>query len=217
MRPSNRDSILDAAVRVVNRDGVTAITFETVAAEAGVTRGGMLYHFASREALILAINQHLAQQWEAQLQRLAGRAPDTMTAVERQQVYVQASVHAATRAELLFLLEFSQQPEFREPWNRIVDAWTVPEPQGANEAQALSHFLVRLAADGLWAYEYVSGRTLPKALRQRAADQLTQALGAQPTANAGAGRTAAPTRPAAPAAPAHSPASPARRTLTSRR
>ena len=51
MRTSKRDRILDAAVNVINRDGVRAVTFESVAAEAKLTRGGLLYHFPSREAL----------------------------------------------------------------------------------------------------------------------------------------------------------------------
>ena len=37
MRPSNRDKILDAAARVVQREGVTSVTLESVAAEAELT------------------------------------------------------------------------------------------------------------------------------------------------------------------------------------
>ena len=73
MRPSNRSKILDAAVRVIHRDGVTGITFDSVAAESGVTRGGMMYHFPSREALVQALHQHLAEQWETSLELSAGK------------------------------------------------------------------------------------------------------------------------------------------------
>ena len=52
MRPSQRDQILNAAIRVVERTGVTGVTFDAVAAEAGITRGGLMYHFRSREALL---------------------------------------------------------------------------------------------------------------------------------------------------------------------
>lgn len=60
-------------MRQSNRDGITAVTFDTVAAEAGATRGGMLYRVASRDALIQAINQHLTVQWGAALLQRATR------------------------------------------------------------------------------------------------------------------------------------------------
>ena len=48
MRTSNRRKILDAIIAIVERDGITAVTFDAVAAETGLTRGGLLYHFPSR-------------------------------------------------------------------------------------------------------------------------------------------------------------------------
>ncbi|UUS13841.1 TetR/AcrR family transcriptional regulator [Stenotrophomonas sp. CD2] len=69
MRTSKRDRILDAAVNVINRDGVRAVTFESVAAEAKLTRGGLLYHFPSREALLRGIDEHLVQAWRRRWKR----------------------------------------------------------------------------------------------------------------------------------------------------
>lgn len=177
MRQSNRESILDAAVRVIDRDGITAITFDAVAAEAGVTRGGMLYHFGSRDALILAINQHLADQWEANLLRTVGKPFDQTTIQERRQAYVGASLRAS-RAELLFLLEFQKDPAMSAPWARLIEAWSVPEPTDPDDDAALSRFVARLAADGLWAYEYISGQPVPPDLRKRVSGRLVALLGA---------------------------------------
>jgi AcrR family transcriptional regulator len=72
MRTSKRDRILDAAVNVINRDGVRAVTFESVAAEAKLTRGGLLYHFPSREALLRGIDEQV-QAWEASMETLLGK------------------------------------------------------------------------------------------------------------------------------------------------
>ncbi|SCE54411.1 helix-turn-helix domain-containing protein, partial [Streptomyces sp. OspMP-M43] len=55
MRTSKRTQILEAATRVVQREGVKSVTFDSVAAEAGLTKGGLLYHFASRDDLVRAI------------------------------------------------------------------------------------------------------------------------------------------------------------------
>lgn len=47
-----RDRILDAFVGVLIDQGERAATLDTVAAAAGVSKGGLLYHFASKEALV---------------------------------------------------------------------------------------------------------------------------------------------------------------------
>jgi len=53
--------ILTAAERVVLRDGVTCLTLEAVACEANLSKGGVLYHFATKEALIQAMLERLIQ------------------------------------------------------------------------------------------------------------------------------------------------------------
>ena len=47
-----KDRLLDAASTVVHRDGAQALTLDAVAAEAEVSKGGLLYHFASKRDLI---------------------------------------------------------------------------------------------------------------------------------------------------------------------
>ncbi len=58
--PTSRERILASSVRVALRDGVSAMTLDAVAREAGVSKGGLLYHFASKDELIAAMLQHHA-------------------------------------------------------------------------------------------------------------------------------------------------------------
>lgn len=50
--PSKRDSILYAAGQVVISQGAAQLTLDSVAEEAGVSKGGLLYHFPTKDALI---------------------------------------------------------------------------------------------------------------------------------------------------------------------
>ena len=68
VRESKKTMILDAAIQVIEEDGITAVTFDSVAAAAGITRAGIIYHFPSRDDLIAAIHQRLADRWERQLE-----------------------------------------------------------------------------------------------------------------------------------------------------
>lgn len=176
MRPSNRSKILDAAVRVVDRDGATGVTFDSVSAEAGVTRGGMMYHFPSRDALLQAIHQHLADQWEASLESLAGKSIHDTTPAERAIAYARTAARSATRAELLFLLQSSTRPEFTAPWDGVLERWAPPAPQTVDDPVALSQFIARLAADGLWVYESLSSKPLSPKVRQQVAEHLARVI-----------------------------------------
>jgi AcrR family transcriptional regulator len=53
--------ILDAVERIVMARGVAGLTLEAAAREAGVSKGGLLHHYASKEALLTAMLGRLAE------------------------------------------------------------------------------------------------------------------------------------------------------------
>jgi AcrR family transcriptional regulator len=185
MRQSNRSQILEAAVRVIHRDGVTGITFDSVAAEANVTRGGMMYHFPSREALLLAIHQQLADQWELSLASIAGKSAPDATVVERARAYADTAAHSANRAELLLLLDSSTGSDLNQPWEGVLDRWAAPAPKPGSDSAEIARFIARLASDGLWMYEAITKQPLSKRVRQIVVEQLKAIIdgsGASPSA-----------------------------------
>ncbi|OYY72290.1 TetR/AcrR family transcriptional regulator [Sphingomonas sp. 28-63-12] len=72
--PSTRDRLIDAAFRVVARDGLEAASVKLIATEAGVTTGLVHYHFASKEAMLEAA---LHRGLQAYLERNRGRRAAT--------------------------------------------------------------------------------------------------------------------------------------------
>jgi AcrR family transcriptional regulator len=59
-----RDRILEAAERVVAEVGAARLTLDVVAQAAGVSKGGLLYHFPSKESLLGALAQRYVQSME---------------------------------------------------------------------------------------------------------------------------------------------------------
>ena len=49
---SSRDAIVDAAMTIVRDRGVARLTLDEAARVAGLSKGGVLYHFRSKDALI---------------------------------------------------------------------------------------------------------------------------------------------------------------------
>ena len=58
-------AIMQAAQQIVVRDGVNALTIDAVARESGVSKGGVLYHFKTKEALIQGMVDSLCSEYEA--------------------------------------------------------------------------------------------------------------------------------------------------------
>ena len=50
-----KDEICDAAIQITVRDGLLAMTRDAVANEAGISNGGMIYHFLSKDDLVRGV------------------------------------------------------------------------------------------------------------------------------------------------------------------
>jgi AcrR family transcriptional regulator len=78
MEPSlTRDRILDAALAVIGEAGACRMTLDAVAARAEVSKGGLLYHFPDKEALLRGLlDRHLdrRQAWFGRAQQEHGTA-----------------------------------------------------------------------------------------------------------------------------------------------
>lgn len=99
----DRDALLDAADRVMQREGTAGLTIDRIAAEAGVSKGGVLYAFATKDAVIDAMFERGIALYETRAclarERLAGKPG------ERARVHIDATkgetLADATRAMAL--------------------------------------------------------------------------------------------------------------------
>lgn len=57
------DQLLDAAETVVLRDGIGKLTLDAVADAAGVSKGGLMYHFPSKDKLVEALVIRIVGMW----------------------------------------------------------------------------------------------------------------------------------------------------------
>lgn len=71
-RPSSDqipDALLDAAEAVVARQGIANLTLDAVAAEVGMSKGGVLHHFPSKDRLVEAMVVRSAENWRTHFTR----------------------------------------------------------------------------------------------------------------------------------------------------
>lgn len=67
-RPTARDKILEAAAEVARAEGAANLSLDAVAAKAGVSKGGLLYHFPTKAALMRASVEFFIDGFEARLE-----------------------------------------------------------------------------------------------------------------------------------------------------
>lgn len=155
-RPDRRHALLAAAARVVQAHGTDRLTLEAVAAEAGTSKGGLLYHFPTKDALIAGLVETMVDGFDARLAALrTGDAAGSFAAA-----YLAASVtpepHGATAVGLLAAV--TQSPALLDPLRARYRAW---DAALANDGLAPgAAWLLRLALDGLWV-SHLFGLGLP--------------------------------------------------------
>jgi AcrR family transcriptional regulator len=87
------ERLLDAAERLVSESGAAHLTLEAVARAAGVSKGGLLYHFPSKEALLQAmIDRHLRDIGA----RIAGLEADGRSPADRLRERIRMRLHCGT-------------------------------------------------------------------------------------------------------------------------
>jgi AcrR family transcriptional regulator len=73
-RKSSREKILDAAAELVSEIGSGRLTLDAVAERAGLSKGGLLYNFCTKEALLQGMIQRLVDEVSAEREALRVQA-----------------------------------------------------------------------------------------------------------------------------------------------
>ncbi|ALK32573.1 TetR/AcrR family transcriptional regulator [Burkholderia plantarii] len=168
-----RSELLRAAADIATEHGVQAITLDAVAERAGVSKGGLQYHFRSKQALFDALFAQTLERFEAQMKTSIAADPHPGGANAR--AYLHAAMNEATPAastNLLRVLVSSMMtdPDARERWAAPMRELSRPDPLPLEQAATL--MICRLAADGLWISELLGYQNLSPALRDEIVRQL---------------------------------------------
>lgn len=147
-----RERILDAATALLHREGGTGLTVAAVAREAGVSKGGLFYHFATKEQIVLGLVDRMADAFDSAIDAARGVPGDALRA------YVEATIpqHDTTtgptgpgsEAVVAVLAAVATDTELLAPVRVRFAAWQDAVTRDAVDPAAAT--LVRLAVDGWW-------------------------------------------------------------------
>lgn len=143
-----RSKLLDAAATVVRRDGIQAMTLARVAEEAGVSKGGLLHHFASKEELVSGLLDQTLADAATGLDQLTDGVERGAFARAYLEYVRRPDEHQADSATAVFAAAAAGDGELG-PAGDIFEAWQerLMYEDGLDPALGL---LARIVGDGLW-------------------------------------------------------------------
>ncbi len=178
MKSDTKKGILEAATRVVLRSGVSRMTLEEVAAEARVSKGGLLYHFPSKDALIKGLVDDLIGQYDLFFDSHKNdSSPGSFT-----RAYLQSSLLLDASSAVGVVSAIANDPSLLEPLHKAYARWQSRlENDGIDPVIAT---MVRLIADGLWFSSLIGTPSLDRSIVERLIkyiDDLTRVKSAKRT------------------------------------
>lgn len=165
---SARQRILDAAEARLLKLGPSGLVLDAVARDAKVSKGGLLYHFPSKEALVDGLIERMLDNFDLVQANLA--APEAGQPGRWTRAYLASTVTdkgdpADHSAQLMagILAAIDNDPERLGVIRKRFDIWHRRlEHDGIPPATAA---VVRLAADGLWLSALLGLPRLEKAIQ----------------------------------------------------
>ncbi|MBH0064128.1 TetR/AcrR family transcriptional regulator [Psychrobacter sp. SZ93C1] len=164
-----RRALLDQAARITLEQGLSKVTFQAVADAVGVTKGGIMHHFATKNALILEVFYDAMAKFEAEVDSAMAKDPVRYGSFTR--AYIDATISLGEKGQeefdsqaTLYVLMLGDS-ELRELWAK----WSneqLKKHEATDNTETLC--MVRLVADGIWLSDF-SGINISdkKSLRER--------------------------------------------------
>jgi AcrR family transcriptional regulator len=122
-RPSNRDRVLDAYETLLVEGAGVTVTLDAVAEAAAVSKGGLLYHFPSKEALVDGLCDRLRERADADVVRLRA-APEGPVAYWVRTATGEAEIGVGRTYQAVLGLAGTGQPGARRAIADVERGWT---------------------------------------------------------------------------------------------
>lgn len=166
VRESAKDAILDAAEAIVREHGAAHLTLDAAAERAGLSKGGVLYHFQTKDSLLTALVHRMTQAFQGlyeEARERMGNDPERML-----EAYIEAVAAAGERlgnTSCSLIPALASNPELLEPIRTFYKHhFGQLEKASVGWDQAA---VVTLALDGMWLLDMLGVSPLSEADKKR--------------------------------------------------
>jgi len=145
----DRDKVLDAAGAVIRESGGRSFTLDAVAERAGISKGGLVYTFATKDELIhAALEREMARFQEAVHRRLGSGSTGPVELVLAHIEEALDEDDASTQMAAFLMTALVHAPDMLGPVRRLYSALLDPLRSVHGEVTEVRHAL--LAVEGIF-------------------------------------------------------------------
>ncbi len=170
-----RAALLEATAEMIVEKGLNALTLDAVAERAGVSKGGLIHHFASKQILLEELNREILGEYGKFIDDYIAADPEPRGRFIRAYIrsfFTPLKYPATSKLFKAFALEMSHDEAIHKlcaDWY-----WAILEKHGEQEHQPLKAQMLQFAADGLWMEECTGLISVSPAEREAIIDYLIQ-------------------------------------------
>ena len=173
MSKETREKIFLAAARIINEQTVDNMTLEEVASEAGISKGGLLYHFPTKEDLVEGLVNYYEtlfnQELEKEIEKLSGNRDRPLTAYVNATFNFSSLSHQISQGVIAASVYY---PDLLAPVQKRLANFTTQYSRHIKDEDLAK--VIRLAADGLWLEEIMELNTLTSEEKSKIKEKLNQ-------------------------------------------
>ena len=171
-RKSKRIEIIEAASQIVFERGVDALTLDAVSKAVGVSKGGLLYHFKTKEGLVQALVQYANHIYQSNVE-------NALDSTLPQGQYLNALIeatreHRTEHAPITsgLLAAHGRNKDYLVPLKQTYADWqAIIVNEGIDPVDAT---IIRLAVDGLWLSEIFEFSAIDETMREAVLNRLKE-------------------------------------------
>ncbi|WP_309225846.1 TetR/AcrR family transcriptional regulator [Priestia megaterium] len=166
-----RDLILKAAIEFILENDFNNLTLEAVAKQAGISKGGLLYHFPNKEALLAGLTQHIFEEFITLFKEKAHQDPIEKGKWSR--ALVELSKWDLEHNSKLNIGVLSQSLLDQDTSKAIDTTYQYVQDKIEEDViNPVTATIIRLAIDGLYYSELLNVAPIEKELREKVLNEL---------------------------------------------
>jgi AcrR family transcriptional regulator len=140
-----RTELFKATQRIINSKGVSHLTLENIAKEAGISKGGLLHYFPNKNALIKEGITSVLENYSEEMEKLDAKDTDDGHFLRS---FTEVSLNNPQQLTSGLIAAMAINPELLQPIQEHYENWQNKiEEDGLDSVSAT---IIRLAVDGLW-------------------------------------------------------------------
>lgn len=155
---AQRDSIVDAAGRVLFRDGYAKATIDNIAAEAGMSKGGVFYYFKNKNEIFACMIQRYEEIYNARRQEIFDTLPEGPGRLLKATVIASLEYNDQSRENHNHIGLYADE-EFRTRLSDLKKRIYAQLAQGCKNPQKLA--MVMFVLDGMWMGRTIGEQAIP--------------------------------------------------------